>query len=263
MQSPLPTPEALRSLYRLDGRVALVTGAASGVGRSLAWGFACFGADVALFDRDEATASGWAEELERAAGRRALAFGGDVQEEADVARAVRHCIDALGTIDVLVNAAGHNLRKPLTDFARSEFDDMLHVHVRGAFLFCRDVGRLMRQRGSGGSIINIASVLGHVGAPNVAPYAAAKGALVQMTKSMALEMAPYGVRANVLSPGYIDTPLTRQHSADARAGIVEATPLKRFGQPSELIGAAIFLASDASSFVTGTAVVVDGGWTAR
>ena len=136
------------------------------------------------------------------------------------------------------------------------------VHVRGAFLFARDVGRCMRERKSG-SIINIASMLGHVAAQNVAPYAAAKASLVQITKVLALELASHNVRVNAIAPGYIDTPLTRQHAPEVRRRITDTTPLGRFGEAHELIGPVVFLASNASSFVTGSSLLVDGGWTAQ
>lgn len=160
---------------------------------------------------------------------------------------------SLGHVDILVNNAGHNIRKPLLEFTTAEFDSLYAVHVRGAFLFCRALGRHMQDRKSG-SIINIASMLGRVGALHVGPYAAAKAAL-------ALEMAPHGVRVNAIAPGYIDTTLTRQHAQEVRQRITDLTPLNRFGKTHELIGPVVFLASEASSFVTGTTLVVDGGWT--
>lgn len=259
---PLPGADAVRGTFDLSGRVALVTGGASGLCEAIAWGYACCGADIAIVDRDRARAAKSAERIAAGSGRRVEAFAAEVREEADVNAAVVAATAALGPIDILVNGAGHNIRKPLIEFTCEEFDSILDVHVRGAFLFCKAVGRMMQERRRG-SIINIASILGHIGVREVAPYAAAKGGLVQLTKVLALEMAPHGVRVNAIAPGYIDTPLTRQHPAERRKLIEDVTPLGRFGEPREMIGPAIFLASDASSFVTGQSIVVDGGWTAQ
>jgi NAD(P)-dependent dehydrogenase (short-subunit alcohol dehydrogenase family) len=228
----------------------------------MAWGFACHGAEVALVDRDGAAAAATATELSAGSGRRVESLEAEVSDEAQVERAVAQAAKALGRIDVLVNGAGHNIRKPLIEYTQAEFDSLLHVHVRGAFLFCRAVGRRMQQQRNG-SIINIASILGHIGVREVTAYAAAKGALVQLTKAFALEMASFGVRVNAIAPGYIDTPLTRQHPEETRRRIESGTPLGRFGRPEELIGPAVFLASEASSFVTGCSLIVDGGWTAQ
>jgi len=258
----LPASADVRRLHDLSGRVALVTGGASGLGRAMAWGFACHGAEVVLVDRDGAAAVACAAELSAGAGQRVEAFTAEASDEGQVKRAVEKAIEALGRIDVLINGAGHNIRKPLVEYTQAEFDSLLHVHVRGAFLFCREVGRLMQAQRSG-SIINITSILGHIGVREVTAYAAAKGALVQLTKAFALEMAPFGVRVNAIAPGYIDTPLTRQHPLETRRRIEGDTPLARFGRPEELIGPAVFLASEASSFVTGCSLVVDGGWIAQ
>jgi gluconate 5-dehydrogenase len=258
----LPSPASVQALHDLSGRVVLVTGAGSGLGRAMAWGLACRGASCAIVDRDGELAQACAKEIETSLGRRAIAVRGDVSKEDDVERAVAQVLAGLGRIGVLINNAGHNIRKPLIDYSCEEFDSLHAVHVRGTFLFCRAVGRHMRERRTG-AIINIASMLGHVGAENVAPYAAAKASLIQMTKVLALELAPHGIRVNAIAPGYIDTPLTRQHAPQVRQRIIDTTPLGRFGEARELIGAALFLASDASSFVTGTSLIVDGGWTAK
>jgi NAD(P)-dependent dehydrogenase (short-subunit alcohol dehydrogenase family) len=260
--SALPSFEAVRGLHDLSGRVALVTGGASGLGRAMAWGLACHGADIAIVDRAADAAQAAAAEIAEGSGRRAIAAAADVSDERQVAAAVDEALAKLGRIDVLISNAGHNIRKPLLEFTLDEFDSLHAVHVRGTFLFARAVGRHMRERRSG-SIINTASIMGHVAAPNIAPYAAAKGAIVQLTKALALELAPHGVRVNAIAPGYIDTPLTRNLAQPARQSIIDSTPLGRFGEPRELIGAAVFLASDASSFVTGSSLLVDGGWTAR
>ena len=260
--SALPSLQAMRGLHDLNGHVVMVTGGGSGLGRAMAWGLACYGADVAIVDRDAALAQACANEIAAGAGRRAMPATADVSNERDAEQAVSDVIASLGQVDILINNAGHNIRKPLLDYSCEEFDSLHAVHVRGAFLFSRAVGRHMRERKTG-SIINIASILGLVGGPHVAPYAAAKGALVQITKVLALELAPHGIRVNAIAPGYIDTPLTRQHAPPMRKYITDQTPLGRFGEARELIGAALFLASHASSFVTGTSLIVDGGWTAR
>lgn len=258
----LPAAAELARLNDLTGKLALVTGGASGLCRAMAWGLACHGADIALVDRDPGGAAACAAEMAAASGRRVRAYGADVSDERQVEAAVAKVIDEFGRVDVLVNGAGHNIRKPLLDFTQAEFDSLLQVHVRGAFLLCRAVGLGMQARRSG-SIINIASIAGLVGIREVSGYAAAKGALVQLTKTLALELAPHGVRVNAIAPGYIDTPLTRQHPEETRRHIEAGTPIGRFGEAAELIGPAVFLASAASTFVTGSTLVVDGGWTAQ
>ena len=258
----LPPAEEVRKQNDVSGRIALITGGGSGLGRAMAWGLACHGASIVIVDRDVVVAEACAKEIATGCGVRAVAIRADVSREVDVEQATKHALQEMGSIDILVNNAGHNIRKPLIDYTLEEFDSLHEVHVRGTFLFCRAVGRSMLARQSG-AIINIASMLGHVAARNVAPYAAAKAAIVQLTKVLALEFAADGVRVNAIAPGYIDTPLTRQHAPEVRDRITQTAPLGRFGQARELIGPVVFLASDASSFVTGTSLIVDGGWTAQ
>lgn len=260
--SALPVADAVRGLNNLSGKVALVTGGGSGLGRAMAWALACNGADIIIVDRDGPTAAACAAEIARGSGRRALSAIAEVSNETDVERAAAVALAEFGHVDVLINNAGHNLRKPMLEYTCAEFDSLYEVHVRGTFLFCRALGPQMQKRESG-SIINIASILGQVGAKNVAPYAAAKASLAQLARVLALEMAPFNVRVNAIAPGYIDTPLTRQHAPEVRKRITDHTPLGRFGEANELIGPVVFLASEASSCVTGTTLVVDGGWTAQ
>lgn len=258
----LPDIERVRALHDLSGRNALITGAASGLGRAMAWTLACYGANVAIVDLDVDKATQCAQEIAAGSGRQAIGIVANVSSEADVAAAIGAATRGLGDIDILVNNAGHNIRKPLVEYACDEFDSLYEVHVRGTFLFCRGIAPRMQARRRG-SIINIASMLAQVAARGVAPYAAAKAAVMQMSRVLALELAPSGVRVNSIAPGYIDTPLTRQHPPDMRARITGTTPLGRFGEVAELMGPVLFLASDASSFVTGSTLVVDGGWTAQ
>jgi NAD(P)-dependent dehydrogenase (short-subunit alcohol dehydrogenase family) len=262
LTTALPSVKEVRGQNDLTGRTALITGGGSGLGRAMAWGLACHGADIAIVDRDAAIAEACANEIRSGCEVRAIAVRADVSLEEDVERATHQVLQDLGPIDILVNNAGHNIRKPLIDYSLAEFDSLHNVHVRGTFLFCRAVGRSMRTQRRG-TIINIASILGHIAAQNVAPYAAAKAAIVQLTKVLALEFAAHGVRVNSIAPGYIDTPLTRQHAPEVRDRITQTTPLGRFGQARELIGPVVFLASEASSFVTGSSLIVDGGWTAQ
>jgi gluconate 5-dehydrogenase len=252
---------SMRELFDLNGKTVVITGGGSGLGRAMAWGFACYGANIVILDRDVSAAIACATEIKRQFKIEAHAFPCDVSDEDAVTRASADTMAVAPSVDVLVNNAGHNIRKPLLDYSLDEFDSLHNVHVRGTFLMSRAFGRKMRDR-KNGVIINIASVLGHVAAPNVAPYAAAKAAIIQLTKVLALELAP-DVRVNALAPGYIDTPLTRQHAPEVRKRITDTAPLGRFGNAEELIGPAIFLASRASSFVTGTSLIVDGGWTAK
>lgn len=258
----LPARDRVRSLHDLTGRVALITGGASGLGRMMAWALACQGADVAIIDLDGERAAECAQEIVAGSGRRAVGTAADVSSESAVELAIGAVTTALGDVDILVNNAGHNIRKPLVEYGVAEFDSLYEVHVRGTFLFCRRIAPRMQARRRG-SIINIASMLALIGARGVAPYAAAKASIMQLSRVLALEMAPYDVRVNSIAPGYIDTPLTRQHAPEVRARISETTPLGRFGEVTELIGPVLFLASDASSFVTGATLVVDGGWTAQ
>jgi len=185
----LPALERVRSLHDLTGRVALVTGGASGLGRMMAWALACQGADIAIVDRDGERAVECAQEIATGSGRRAVSAAADVSSESAVDLAVDALIREVGDIDILINNAGHNIRKPLVEYSVAEFDSLYDVHVRGTFLFCRRIAPGMQARRRG-SIINIASMLAQVAARGVAPYAAAKAAIMQLSRVLALEMAP-------------------------------------------------------------------------
>ena len=252
------------SAFSLVGRTALVTGAGQGIGRALALGLARAGARLVVTDINPDTVARVADEvraLKVDVAQRVL----DVGRPEEIEAAVAWCERELGAVDVLVNNAG--VREPTFDsFATTaaDWDHVLAVNLRGPFLLCQAVGRRLAERG-GGSIINIASQLGLVGMAGRPAYTASKAALINLTRTLALEWAPRRIRVNAIAPGPIRTPFTEPLVRDAAtsARYQEATPLGAWQEPEELVGAAVYLASDASRWVTGHVLVVDGGFTAR
>ena len=248
-------------LFDLRGRTALVTGASRGLGRAMAVGLAKAGAELALCARDLkdlAAAKGAVE----AHGVRAEIFQMDVLRKASVQEAVAAALAAFGKIDVLVNNAGVNVRKPTLELSQEEWDLVLSTNLRGYFLVAQAVAPQMIARGRG-KVINIASIFGAVGMQNQLAYASSKGGVVQMTKVMAIEWAGHGVNVNAIGPTYFETPLVAalRNDPERFRFINERTPMGRWGQPEELEGTLIYLASRASDFVTGQTIYVDGGWT--
>jgi NAD(P)-dependent dehydrogenase (short-subunit alcohol dehydrogenase family) len=249
--------------FRLDGRVALLTGGGGAIGTAIAGGFAAAGAKLLIADRNSEAAEATAKAL-RDAGADALAEVGDVTSEADVARTVEAAASRWGKIDILLNAAGIGARHIAETYPLDRWQQVLDINLTGTFLFCRDVGRLMLEAG-GGSIINIASIAGLVGYRGNPAYLSSKGGVVQLTRALAAEWATRGVRVNAIAPGVIATQMI--------AGAVEREPefyeefkrkhaMNRFGTADELVGPALFLASDAASYVTGHILAVDGGYVA-
>ena len=249
-------------LFDLTGRVAIMTGAGRGLGRTMALGLAAAGADLALASRTAPELETLVEEIE-ALGRRAIAVPTDVTSPEACEALVEAAIGQLGRLDVMVNNAGTNLRKAVLDITSDEYDFVIQTNLKGCFNGARAAGRHFVEQGSG-KVINISSILGSVALPNQAAYASSKGAIDQLTKVLAIEWATAGVQVNGLAPTYFETDLTRPlyEDPERRAFIEERTPMGRWGQPHELAGAVIFLASDASDFVTGQTILVDGGWTA-
>ncbi len=239
--------------------MALVTGASRGLGAAMALALAEAGADVVLTARTGPDLEREADGIRRL-GRRALAVPADVTARTEVERVAAEALGAFGRIDVLVNNAGVGSDTAFLDLADAEWDRVLETNLRAAFLCTHVVGRHMVQRGQG-KIVNVASVAGLVGRSHMAPYAASKGALIQLTRSVAVEWARHNVQVNALCPGYFRTAMN-QHFLDGEAGqryVRQAVPLGRAGRPAELGPAVVFLASSASDFITGAHLVVDGG----
>ena len=252
------------SLFDLTGKCAFVTGASRGIGRVIAVALADAGADVALVAR---SAGGLAETAEAiaAVGRKALVIPTDVTGQEAVADAAAQAIDQLGHVDIVVNnAGGSNFMVPFRDLRLTGWDKLIQLNLSSAVYVCHAFAGHLLDRGKG-SVINVASVAGVAAAPLMTPYGAAKAALVSLTKSLAVEWAADGIRVNALCPGWTATDLNKTLWEDPIAGpaTIATVPMQRWGSPEEMAGAAIFLASDASSFMTGQALVVDGGQTAN
>lgn len=250
--------------FRLDGQVAIITGGPKGLGLAMAAGLASAGAQLALVSRTGSEANEAATAIQQQFGIRCIGVQADVTSPLDCDRVVLECCEQLGDVSILINSAGINIRGPIEELSVEEFDRVQATNVRGPWLMTRAVVPGMKQRGAG-RIIHIASALGLIGLANRTPYTASKGAIVQLTRTMALEFAPFGITCNAICPGPFLTEMNLPiaDSPEARTSIVGATAMQRWGELKEIQGAAIFLASPASSYVTGSMLVVDGGWTAR
>jgi 2-deoxy-D-gluconate 3-dehydrogenase len=248
--------------FRLDGLAALVTGAGTGIGAAIARALAAAGADVACHGNKhvpDATAADIGK-----LGRRAAVLVGDLRDAATADALVEGTVRELGGIDILVNNAGTIRRSPAVDFSDDDWAAVVDVNLTAVFRLCRAAGRRMVPRG-GGKIVNISSLLAFQGGITVPAYAASKGGVAQLTKALANEWAGKGVNVNAIAPGYIHTDNTAALAADPvrNRQITERIPAGRWGEPADLGGAAIFLASRASDYVSGHVLVVDGGWMGR
>lgn len=247
----------------LTDEVAIVTGGRTGIGQAIALAFAKAGANLVIpthSDLDDCKRIvGQIEKM----GKRALAVLMDVTNRKEIERMVRQVIDEFGKIDILVNNAGIAVLKPLIDFSEEEYDKILNINLKGYFLCSQAVAQIM-MKGKKGKIINIASVAGHIGLREHGPYTASKGGVIQLTKTLALELAPYSINVNAISPGPVETNMTKDLYSDptVRRKILETIPLQRIGIPSDIANAAVFLASELADYITGTTLIVDGGWLA-
>ena len=248
----------MSATFNLEGRVALVTGASSGLGWHFAQVLAGAGAQVVLGARRTQPLDDLCNKI-ACAGGQARALSMDVTDSTSVANVFAE-ITSGGSLDILVNNAGVTVIQPVLDLSEEQWDYVVDTNLKGSFLVAQGAARLMKAQGRGGAIVNIASILGLRTAGHVAPYAASKAGVVQLTKAMALELARYDIRVNALCPGYIETDLNQDFFAsEAGQAMVKRIPQRRLGRPEDLDGALLLLCSDAGSYITGTTLAVDGG----
>lgn len=251
-------------LFDLTDKVAIVTGGSKGLGLAMAAGLASAGAHIMLVNRKAKEGEEAARDLAKAFPVEVTSFAADVTSQAETEAMAQKAIDTFGRIDILINSAGINIRGAIDELSLDDFQQVMNINVTGTWLCSKAVIPHMKKAGRG-SIINLASTLGLVGLSNRTPYTSSKGAVVQMTRALGLEMAPFNINVNAICPGPFLTEMNLP-IADTEEGkkfVVGATALGRWGELKEIQGAAIFLASDAATYMVGSMLTVDGGWTAR
>jgi len=264
MEMPNGSDKNVMELFRLDGRIALVTGGSKGLGRVIAEAFAEAGADVAVVSRTLEDCRKAADEIAGSTGRRAAPFAVDVTGADELRRLSGEIEGLLGPVDILVNNAGINIRGLIDELGVDEFESVMATNVTAPFLCSKIFGSKMADRGWG-RVINLGSIMSAISLPGRAPYASSKAAVMGLTRTLALEWATKGVTVNAICPGPFATEMNKQLLNDPAKyrDFVSRIPMGRWGELHEIAGAAVFLASDAAAFVTGSALFVDGGWTAQ
>lgn len=250
--------------FKLDGKVAIAVGASRGLGKGMAVALAQAGATVVCVSRNIEAVKATCTEIEKL-GKKAVPFAADVSQVAECERLANAVVKELGRIDILLNAAGVQARKPALEMTEQDWETVVGTQLKAVFFASQAVAKVMVKQGQGGKIINIASLTSQVAIPNVSIYAACKGGVVQLTKAFALEWAPYGIRVNAIGPGYYKTEMTAVLWKDPATvqKLVDHIPLGRTGIPEDLAGTVVFLASKASDYITGQVIYVDGGWLAK
>jgi NAD(P)-dependent dehydrogenase (short-subunit alcohol dehydrogenase family) len=250
-------------MFYLTGKTTIVTGASRGIGEAFAKGFAKAGADLVLISRNRLALEKVVREIEDL-GRKALPISADIGNPEEIEKAIEATLKVFPRIDILVNNAGISpVLKKAEEMTLKDWEEIVRVNLTGTFLFCQGVGKVMIQQG-GGKIINMVSVGAVVAFPKQIAYCVTKGGILQMTRVLAIEWAKHNIQVNAIGPAYIETELTKgmRESKIISEDLLRKTPMGRFGKPEEIVGAAIYLASEASSYVTGQTLFVDGGWLA-
>lgn len=250
--------------FDLSGKTAIITGGSKGLGLAMAEGLASAGANIVLVNRNSEEGKTAASFLTQSYPVKAMSYAADITQEEQVNAMVQEVMGTFGRIDILINSAGINIRGPINELSLDQFNEVMQVNVTGTWLCCKAVVPHMKDQ-KRGSIINLASTLGLVGLANRTPYTSSKGAVVQMTRALGLELAPYNINVNAICPGPFLTEMNIPvaDTEEVKKFIVGATALARWGELREIQGAAIFLASEASSYMVGSMLTVDGGWTAK
>lgn len=249
-------------VFSLEGKVSLVTGAGRGIGLGIARALAGAGSDLALVARTQAQLDEVAHSIVADTGRRVVTISADVSRTEDLSGIVDEVLAKLDHIDVLVNNAGWNIRKPFLEVTPDQFDQLVGIHLKSVYFLSQLVARQMVSAGNGGKIINLTSLTSKIGVQNISVYGAAKGGVFSLTKALALELAPHGINVNALAPGYTRTAMTEAAflDEDRYKWMLSRIPLGRFGTPQDIGNTALFLASPASAYITGEVIYVNGGW---